>query len=312
MKKIISILLIAVLMLSLAGCTKCNEPEQIEFVQTASGEGWELVSCSFADSVYAGDIESTNEMYAGADGKVFVDIVIKTTDKTVNKNDYSAMISHADVKYNTQLDIGNEICTAFNAERDDPLSKTVHIFTHVPETLMSDTENVPYVILTAKGEKYNLKIAPKEEAPTDPLSTKTEVTVGNKYTPQDGKIEFEVLDITISEYLKATAERGEKYTIDGTQIFDCVIKLTNNVEGYKLSDIYPYVLNGEDGTRGDVKKETEDNKEIVFLENGDIASGDSLVLHIYATLEEDTQPETAVLRFNFAGSCFYCKAPIEQ
>lgn len=78
----------------------------------------------------------------------------------------------------------------------------------------------------------------------------------------------------------------------------------DDIEG-DLSAIFGYVKIGETAERTALRVENEDNTK---LDYGVVEAGKTGYVHLFAAVDDNTDVNDAILRFNFGGNCYCIKA----
>ena len=82
--------------------------------------------------------------------------------------------------------------------------------------------------------------------------------------------------------------------------------IKNNTK-VNLTGINGYVIIDGEVIRASERVETSDNTELEHLDIKPIKPEEEGLVHIFATVDENTNVEGLKMRFNLAGNCYYCE-----
>lgn len=263
----------------------------------------EVLSCSFDNEVMGIDEEFSNWGFEKRDGKVYVNLALKITnrsDEPLTKDDIKGFFKLDDVEYSLQYNLAS---SAPNPDSDNILPGCVgmvNLITLVEESVMDSDITVNYSI---KGEEFQEKVSPLDT--TDAFSKKTEVKPGDKFNV-NGLYDVEVISCTEEEKLSATdKENGSEYLAgSGKKFVDLLLKVKNNtdvaLDPVKITNYT--ILEDNTAIRGNVRFEANNNTELGYDE---LQPNTEEYAHFFVSVNEDVKTDDLIMRFNLAGNCYY-------
>ena len=286
--------------------SESGESEISEKNITASADNADITveGCNFAKEIQAKDGEVSTNSYPEIEGKIYVDFVAVVKNngkKEISADSFSGYITYDELRYDFQYCSDSYTCVSV---RNDAVpaneTKRIHLFTRLPAEAENKTDLE--AIVSICGKEYKEIVKPNNNA--DALSTKTELKKGDKGSWMNGAVEYEVINCVYSKYMTATDySNAEQYMAANKKIADVIIKIKNNTEN-EIADIFGYVKTGETAVRAHMKVETENNTKIDF---GGVEAGKTETVHLYVEVDENTDANDIILRFNFDSNCYYIR-----
>ena len=318
MKKLLSLLLVFVLVLSLCACEfmkneggkadkKVDKEKNKEVASnvTESGVEFEVSSCAFDYEIMGIDEESSNWGYTKRDGKVYVNLTLKITnnsEETLNKDSISGYFVYDESEHEMQYNLASVAPELKDGDNIKPGNiGIVNLFSLVDEAAIKKDIVVKYSI---DGNEYEEKVGPVDTR--DAFSKKTEVSKGDTIDVE-GFYEVEIVECTTKEALMATNyEESEKYIVGaGKKIIDLVLKVKNNTD-IDLTEISGYTIMDDTIYKTACKIEIDDNTDFAYLSGKPLEAGKEEYIHLYTRVEEGVDIKDFAMRFNLAGNCYYC------
>ena len=137
------------------------------------------------------------------------------------------------------------------------------------------------------------------------LEDKLQLKIGEVFG-REGDYAVEVLDCLISDSLRATGDGAVKYYVEGHEVFDLILRVSNEGDA-DLRLLEGYLLLGQEMEYASSEIEINDGKELEALSNP-VGPGEEVIVHLWVAVPIDTPAEGMLLRFNIQGDSFYCYA----
>lgn len=310
MKKILSVLLVAIMALSLCACGKKKEgnagttKNTSSKVKTESGVEVEVLTCAFDNEIMGYDEEASGYGYGKREGRVYINLTLKIKndgEEIFTKDKLSASCELDGVKRDLQY---NFLTAAPQSDNNNVLPgciALINFLTTVEESDMNKDLTVKYVV---DGKEYEKKVGKLVEA--DALSAKTEVKVGEKIEVEDF-YEIKVLDCSEKSTIVITNEENNKeYRPMGKdkKFVDITVEFKNNTDvEFNSNHIKCYVV-PEDG-QGLLGRFEYEDKENCMLSNKSVKPGEEVIAHLYVGIDDTMNTDGMAVRFSLAGNCYY-------
>ncbi len=319
MKKILLVLTVLIMVaVVLMSCQKTTDTIGGGYaekeVQAVSVDGLDIkiLGCNFSEEISGRDKEYIGSYFPDRKKDIYIDLVLfiknnKEVDFT--GEDISGYIMYDDARNDMQVGIESLSSTGINDFINPkelviaPKSfGVVHLFTVIDEPAKNESIVVNYKI---NGKDFECEVLPEDNRGA--LERKTEVFVGDK-VDVNGLYEFEVISCKNTKIMKAqNLENTEQYQHYGKEtFFELVLKVKNKTAS-DLEEIRCYTEVDGELLRATSAIETNNNTDIDKWGDAPLAAGEEEYYHIYTSLEEGTETDGLIMRFNLGGNCYYCE-----
>lgn len=293
MKKIYSLLLVFVMLLSLCACGG-NKPKQ-DFEH-------EVLSCAFTSFLPTIDTEK-NDTVEPLDGYPCVTLALRiknnSTTKTFNSNNISAYYTYENLRHDMDYSLGAVAPTESIDSIGPGCVGTIFMY-DMNSTLTPDSKID--VVYTIDGTEYTEKVNS-----LNPSTKKTEVKKGDVINVYDFYT-VEIIDCSAKDYIIAqdTANSEQYYNTNG---IDLILKVKNNTDT-PFSNIKGYTFANDKLVYGSAFIETNENTTISSLAAKPLEAKSEEYIHIRAeridNRDDLISSKNLVMRFNIADQCYYC------
>lgn len=281
-------------------------PETPEVPEVNKSALVEVLSCCFKSRILPTDFEYFRGHFPAEEGKVYVDLTMQiqnTGEGAIGPEDITGWFEHDGKRLDMQLELEANAGDFENEDRTIQPGETRigHLFYNVEAAAEGTALEVHYSVLEDEAQiQVDDYVEPV-------LEDKIGLKLGDVYT-QEGEYTIEVLKCMVSDNLQATGAGALKYYVQGYEVLDLVVRLTN--EGERPIDHLEGYLVMDGQIKGAAEEqEIKENTELEALtEDSTIAPGAEAVIHIWVTVPVDTDPEGLAMRMNILDESFYCNA----